>query len=264
MDKIDYKIKPIFRPSEEICKDFAWVHISHLSAADQEKLLFYKDKDNSYFNSLGDEEKLAALAEWQRLFVYNHLDSAYLNTWNIENHVFAFAAYQTEKMVGFITGALNGSNMFTRSLYVLPEYQGCGIGSKLLDNAECAASFVAPNMELFSLDGAVNFYKNRGYKNTMVLGRVMKVKNLPKPVGVIPVFQWSDRLQSRLNVKIDGDLLKQSKYQPIFVYVNEYRKIDGIAMRMKNGKEKIKVNLKQKDLLEKYKFELSNALAESR
>ena len=248
MNKINYEIRPIFQPSGKICKDFARVHISRLSASEQEKL--------------NSNQQLSILTGCQGVSFCNKLESAYLNTWNMEKNVFAFAAYSAEEMVGFIMGALRGKNMFTRSLYVVPQYQRYGIGSNLLDYAERAASCVALNMELYSLDGSVNFYQRHGYKNVLVLERIMKIKKLPNVTGVLPVFQWSDKLQAKLNVKFDIDLLKQ-KYQPIFVYVNEEHKIDAVAVRMQNGKEKIKINTKKKELSDFYNQQLSDALSRS-
>ena len=256
-DFIHFEIKPIFSPSMEICENFANIHISHLSVADQEKLNFYKNAGPDYFKKFDDETKLSALIDWNRLFSYTTLNQAYFNTWDIENHVFAFAAYKGKEMVGFITGALTGINMFTRSLYVIPQYRGYGIGSKLLETAERTASFVATKMELFSLSGSVSFYHERGYKNTVVCGKVMKTKKLSKiSAGTVPVFQWFDSLQSKLNVEIDTNLLKQSEYQPIFVYVNSKQNIDGIATRLPDGKKEIRLNDKQKH----HWFELSYAL----
>lgn len=232
MDNISYGIKPIFMPSANICHEFARIHMSRLSPTEQEKLT-----------------------------ANNNLENAYLKAWNKERNVFAFAAYIDKEMLGFITGSLNGKNMFTRALYVMPQYQGYGIGATLLDSAENAASLIAPNMELFSLASAVNFYQNRGYKNTIVLGRVMKIKKLSNATGVIPIFQWCDKLQSKLNIKIDVNLLKHPGHQPIFVYVNTQQKIDGIAIRSSNGEQKIKLNLKDKNLSQIYAQKLSSALS---
>lgn len=226
MNNINYEIKPIFTSNTNICHDFARIHISCLSSP-----------------------------------AVHNLESAYLNAWNTEQNVFTFAAYSTDEMIGFITGSLTGKNMFTRSLYIMPNYQGYGIGTTLLDSAENAASLVASNMELFSLSDAVCFYQNRGYKNTLVSGRIKKTKKLSNAHGVIPIFQWCDKLQSKLNVKFDTNLL--TKHQPIFVYVNSHQKIDGIAIRTPNGEQKIKVKPKEKNLSQLYTQKLSEVLSKS-
>jgi len=231
--QIDFEIRPIFQPSDEICKMFADIDIACGSS---------------------DEPDLRLLCR--------NLDKEYLKIWNQEKNVFAFAAYKSEEIIGFTTGFLRGKNIFTNALYVIPEYQGYGIGSKLLNTAECASSFVAQNMELFPLGGSFGFYQNRGYKNVLVLGRIKKVKELQKTSGVIPVFQWCPQMQTKLNVKFDTDVLKQ-KYQPIFVYVNGQQQIDGVAIRMQNGKNKVAVNTGKKTLSEYCKQELVNALSRS-
>ena len=239
MDNTSYEIKPIFKSSANICHDFARIHTSCLSS---------------------QKEQIES-TEHQKLIIHN-LENAYLNAWNMESNVFAFVAYNANEPIGFITGSLKGTNMFTRSLYIMPQYQGYGIGTNLLDSAEKAASLLAPtNMELFSLSNATSFYQNHGYKNTLVLGRVMKIKKLSNAMGVTPVFQWCDKLHSKLNVKIDTNLLTEP--QPIFVYVNNQQKIDGVAIGMPNGEQKIIVNTKEKNLAQFYTQKLSEALSKS-
>jgi len=260
---ICYEIKPIFIPSANICHDFARIQISCLLSSEKEKLSFYKQVPRDYFRVLAPEEKLFASAKCRILSAYSNLEKAYLNTWNTETNVFAFAAYTAEEMIGFITGSLTGKNMFTRSLYITPQYRGYGIGTNLLNSAENAASLVTSNMELFSLSGAVSFYQNHGYKNTLVLGRIMKIKKLSNVTGVIPVFQWCNKLQSNLNVNFDIKLLQQTKHQPIFVYVNKQQKIDGVAIRMSDKEQKITINTKGKNLSKIYTQKLSEALNRS-
>lgn len=189
-----------------------------------------------------------------------NLDKRYLEVWGKQKNVFAFAAYKATEIIGFTTGFLDENNMRTSSLYVMPEYQCMGVGSNLLTTAENAAGLIAPNMQLFSLEGAVTFYKDRGYENTLVHGRVLKTKKLPQTVaGVVPVFQWSDRLNAKLNIKVD-DALLQGKYQPIFVYVNGEQKIDGVATRLSNGKDYVKFTRKGGDIAKYRAMELKDAL----
>ena len=263
-EHIDFEIKPIFSPSMEVCKDFVRVQISRFSSEEQKKIEYYKNLKNFDFNSSGDKVSLSGLADMQKWILYANLDKAYFSTWYMENNAFAFAAYIKEEMVGFISGALSGNNMFTRSLYVLPQYQGCGVGSHLLETAERAASFIVSNMELFSLDGADGFYNAHNYKNTLVQGRVMKIKNLPKTeTGVVPVFGWNNVLQARLNIKVNINLF-DCKYQPIFVYVNKDKKIDGLAILYSNGKDFIKFTKKGGDVAKQHKLELLDALSNVR
>lgn len=227
-ETINFEIKPIFNPSMDICEDFAHIHLLCL------------EETESYV-SMNEKS----------------LSNAYFNMWKMERNAFAFAGYCGENIVGFTSGVFRAPDMFTRSLYVNPEYQGFGMGSKLLDASERAASIIASNMTLISLDGSVKFYQKHGYKNINVFGRVTKIKKLPQMTsGVIPVFEWCDKLQSKLSVKINGDLLKQCKHQPIFVCVNQDQKIDGVAARLPDGKDFIKYN-KNIDVLQCRALELS-------
>ena len=208
---IDYEMRPIFCPSREICKEFADIDI--LCGTLIEKNMFYLCKD---------------------------LDKMYFDIWNLQRNVSVFAAYLSGKIIGFTSGFYNGRNMFTNALYVVPEYHGYGIGTSLLNTAENAATLVAKNMELISSDDAVSFYQERGYKNVVVQERIVKIKKLSKTIpGVVPVFDWNDKLSAKINVKFDTDLLNKCKHQPIFVYVNSEQKIDGIATRLSNGKDVI-------------------------
>ena len=118
-------------------------------------------------------------------------------------------------------------------------------------------------VEYATLNGAVGFYKDRNYENVLVHGRVQKIKKLPQTVqGVVPVFGWTDTLSAKLNVRVDTDLLKNSKHQPIFVYVNDKQRIDGVAVRLSNGKEiiKYKAGRLSADMAKYRALELSDAL----
>ena len=99
-------------------------------------------------------------------------------------------------------------------------------------------------MVLQPLDNALHFYQTNGYdyrRPGFYLG-----KKLSKPVaGVIPVFEWCDELNAKLNVNIDNALLKDYKGKPMFVYVGLDNKIDGIALRASNGQEIVKINNSQ-------------------
>ena len=223
-EEINFEIKPIFCPNEEICKNFADIDIL-----------------------------CGTLIERNMFYLCRNLDKQYLDMWKKEKHVFAFAAYYSGQMVGFTTGFARGKNMFTNALYVTPEYHGYGIGTNLLGKSEQAAGLIASNMELISSDNAISFYREHGYENTIVFGRVTKTKELPKiTANVVPVFEWWDKLSLKLNVRMYTDLLKQNKHQPIFVYVNDVQRIDGVAMRLPDGKDFIKCK----------NYKIKNAVAE--
>ena len=234
-ETINFEFRPIFQPSLDMCKKFADIDIQCMPAVEQHSLCVYDNLDQNYFTIL------------QKC-----------------RNSFAFGAYKSDEMIGFTTGFLNGENtMFTNALYVLPEYQGFGIGSKLLNTSERAASLIASNMRLVPLENAVSFYQDRDYKNILVQGRIHKIKKLPKiSAGIVPVFGWSDKLSAKLNVRVDTGLLKQDKHQPIFVYANDAQRIDGVATRLSDGKEFIEYNKRvvSGDMLKYRTLELSDAL----
>ena len=226
-EKINFEIKPVFNLTEEMCKDFAQIDI----------------------NSGGNKQQHI-----------ENLDQSYFDILRISRNSFAFVAYAGEYMVGFTSGFMSGENMWTNALYVDKRYHDYGIGTKLLKTSEQSAGLVAKNMQLIALAGSSNFYQSHGYKNSLVQGRVIKIKNLSQAVsGVLPVFGWSDNLSAKLNVNIDTDLLKQSKYQPIFVYVNDEHRIDGVATRLSNGEEFVKYK-KNANMAKYHAMELSDAL----
>ncbi len=227
-EKINFEIKPVFNLTEEMCKDFAQIDI----------------------NSGGNKQQHI-----------ENLDQSYFDILRLSRNSFAFVAYAGEYMVGFTSGFMSGENMWTNALYVDKRYHDYGIGTKLLSTSEQAASLVAKNIQLIPLTGAVSFYQSRGYKNTLVQGRVVKTKKLPLAMsGVLPVFGWSDNLSAKLNVKVDSDLLKQFRGQPIFVYLNPEQKIDGVATRLLNGKDYIKFTRKSGTVAKYRAMELSDTL----
>ena len=234
-ETINFEIKPIFSPSLEMCKKFADIDIQCLPVDEQCSVRLYDNLDQNYFTLLSKTR-----------------------------NPFAFGAYKSDELIGFTSGFLNGENtMFTNALYVRPECQGFGIGSSLLNTSDCAASLIASNMRLVPLEKAVSFYQERDYKNVLIQGRIHKIKKLPKvSAGIVPVFDWTEKLSAKLNVRMDTDLLKQHKHQPIFVYVNDVQRIDGVATRLSDGKEFIEYNKRvvSADMLKCRTLELSDAL----
>ncbi len=211
---MDFEIIPIFERNEKICEEFAHVGVCCLLASER-----------------------------NNLFIHKSLSKSYLKEYDYERNVFAFAAYRNKEMIGFTSGCASGKDMFTRSLYVLPEYQGFGIGTKLLTTSERAASLVALNMELFSLESSIGFYKQRGYKKEIVCDRIVETKKLSNVTkGIVPVFEWDEELQLKLNVDVDYNLLENYKCKPMFVYVGKELKIDGVAMLSPDGEQQIYVN----------------------
>ena len=73
----------------------------------------------------------------------------------------AYVAVVDGRIVG--TGSLNGKTV--RALFVHPDYQGCGIGTKLMDAVENAANVQSVNtLSVQSSITAQPFYAKRSFK----------------------------------------------------------------------------------------------------
>ncbi|MBQ2017639.1 MAG: GNAT family N-acetyltransferase, partial [Alphaproteobacteria bacterium] len=93
---------------------------------------------HNYNIKLTDQEISEAMAEFQQ-------------SWKRLSFNFAFGAYDDGKMVGCISGDVQNKTAFIRHLYVLPEYQGQRIGSRLLNEAEIATSVSARQTDIVAL-----------------------------------------------------------------------------------------------------------------
>lgn len=156
-------------------------------------------------------------------------------------HNFAFGAYKNGRMIGFTHGHLCQENeMYLDRLYVLPKYHRCGIGTQLLKAAEQSATIFATKMSLSALKEAVDFYKlKNGYEEFVDMEKELS----PTTNSIVPVFQWVKKdLKIKMDIPVDTMTLKQSKYQPIFVHINENREIDAVTTRTKDGTKKIWAN----------------------
>jgi len=229
----DLEIVPIFNQDIEICRDFA--RIETLCAV------------YSNHNECSGVSK--------------DLYQTYFNKWNEEKNVFAFGVYHKKQMIGFSLGYVDDINenyMYLDSLYVEPMYQYFGIGTKLLQLSERVASIITQNIELFPLTNATDFYcEKHGY--SYYKDSVCLVKRLPQTTtGVVPVFEWCDTLNTKLKVNISKKVLKENK--PLFVYIGKDQNIDGVALRLPNGENKIKLNNNQRKFSKYRRLELADAL----
>lgn len=231
MHDIDYKIKPIFNPDDQIYEDLVRV-----------ELLCEENRGNNHND------------------VYKESIKRYYAKAENQKYRCIFAAFYNAEIIGFTYSYFSSENMYLDALYVNPKYHGFGIGTNLLKTTENAVSIIKPtNMELFPLNSAITFYQHCKYKHSG--GGTYMTKKLSKTVnGVIPVFEWCDELHAKLNFKTDETLLITYKYQPKFVYVGKDNKIDGVAILLPNGERLISLNEKQKSLLKQRRLELLNAL----
>jgi ribosomal protein S18 acetylase RimI-like enzyme len=84
----------------------------------------------------------------------------------------AFVVRDSSKVVGFVTPAITNGRRRIGALYVLPEFQGKGIGSKLLEKAiEWHGRSEDIFLQVASYNqNAIDFYKSHGFEGT---GRVV-------------------------------------------------------------------------------------------
>lgn len=231
------QIKPIFNQTEPIWQEFTRIELLC---------------DSVKYGLNCDEQ------DYQRIMSSHEIE------WKLEKKNFAFAAYDESKMVGFTNGfLLKKGDMYLRNLYVEPEYNGMGIGSKLLKLAENEAILHKPAISGVALDQAVSFYLQKGYVNydiRYVLKELSKI-----PVGVVPLFgAYVTSMRLKNKVSYDKTVLKKCKNQPAFIYVNPVKEIDAIAVLTPENEKIIWVNDKKPEYFNLYKRELSRALDKSR
>ena len=209
---LNFEIVPIFNQTGPVWNEFARIE----SACD--KVLGYSvNKDDT-----------------------NRMIKNYMRDWYENKYNFAFGAYYNQTMIGFTKGFMGDEfhEVYLSNLYVLPKYQKKGVGTKLLKTAERASSIVADRISLIPLIGACGFYEiKNGYENRYG----DQIKDLsPFVSGIMPVFQWIKRdFNVAFNIKADGKLLRHNKHQPIFMYLNDYGAVDGVALQTKTGENKI-------------------------
>lgn len=172
-------------------------------------------------------------------------------------HNFAFAAYRGKKMVGFTQGYVDTPyETYLEHLYVSPRYHKYGIGTQLLKTAEQMSSLIAIKIKLTALNEAVGFYEKNGYNHV----GYMEKELTPVVNSVVPVFQWVKKdFNVKFNLPVDTMFLKQNKYQPVFVYVNEYARIDGVGVKTVDNEKKVWTN--NNDIV---RMELLNALGKTK
>ena len=213
--EIEFEIIPIFDQfSSECWHDFARIEMQC-------------DKDKYGYNvDDGDHERIFG---------------DHVKNWNARKHNLAFGAYCDGKMIGFASGYLQDtSNFYLRNLYVKPELNGFGIGSKLLFQTEIAARVFAKSLSLVSLAGAESFYLQKGYKP--ICDQHMVKELHCHGSGVVPVFHWvKSNIHMDLHASVDSRILRANPNQPIYAYVTNgwTPEINAVGVRTKDGENKI-------------------------
>jgi GNAT superfamily N-acetyltransferase len=85
----------------------------------------------------------------------------------VDGLVVLLAVDDDDRPVGFVELDLEGSEV--RSLFVVPEVAGAGLGARLLEAAEeRARSEGLGELSLFASSNAIGFYESRGYARVFV------------------------------------------------------------------------------------------------
>ena len=87
---------------------------------------------------------------------------------SLENDLFALTAYDGDKLVGMGRVVGDGAIYFyIQDIIVIPEYQGRGVGSIIMESIEAYLDSVAYNnsfIGLMAAEGVAEFYHRFGYK----------------------------------------------------------------------------------------------------
>lgn len=211
---MDYEIVPIFNQKKEnIWSDFIRIAIVC------NKQLGYNAK-----NGYNEKKILQNMSQ----------------NWDMKQYNFAFAAYHQNHMIGFAKGWLNKKcEMLFDNLYVLPEYQGMGIGSQLAKAVENAAVMVSDHIVLVAFIESMFFWIKKGYINTGLI-TMSKFLSLPRNT-VVPVFQWN-KDNFRFKMFVEDTVFAKNKNQPMFACFDDKGNIGGVAIQTKDGNKAIYIN----------------------
>lgn len=203
-------LKPIFNQSE------SWIDFINVGAASR----------LGTYNMVTTDDK----------YVYR-MDE-YKKNWKRRSFNFAFGAYDSSKMVGFVQGYCLDRVGHIAELYMLPDYQGLKIGSRLLTMAENVAVYGANRMELTALgtQRALSYYPKRGY-TIFVMPNGFEKKLVTRPhCQTVPVFRVTRPIAGACAkiASVYGDTFdaKQinSSHAPMFIYSNINGDITGFGV----------------------------------
>lgn len=219
----DIKIFPIFnQAAPQIWDDFISIRAAAL--------------EHNYKFSLSPDEDLWVKRDLKRY-------------WSLSGAKFAFAAYDINEMIGFARGGCFDGDVCVYSLYVRPEYQGRGVGRRLLTQVERIIG--AKNIELISLAHAVQFYCKMGYSQIPV-GATLS-NNMLKQVAkqpactVVPMFYALPNVRNRCReiasayqATFDYKLINQ-EHATALVYFNEKSEITAYGIQEQGALPEIHV-----------------------
>lgn len=144
---------------------------------------------------------------------------------------FAFGAYDADKMVGFIRGNIERASMYIAGVYILPEYRGMRLGSRLLNAAERSASLATGYSELHAITGVETFYaqKRTGYSCSYSNVYTKPIHKMGRS-GTVPVFRLNSGLSRAVKQMLAPYDIQLGKHMPVFVYMDADFKPIGVAV----------------------------------
>lgn len=162
----------------------------------------------------------------------------YKNNWKRRSFNFAFGAYDKSQMVGFIHGYCADRVGYIEELYILPEYQGQRIGSRLLTMGETAITYGAGKIELTALATrrAMSYYPKRGYTIRLAPNGFEKKLAKRPCCQTVPVFKVTRPIAKACAqiASVHGDTFDaaqiNSSHAPMFIYVNVQSEITGFGL----------------------------------
>jgi len=167
------------------------------------------------------------------------------SSWQCHSFHFAFGAYDGPNMIGYSNGDCIKRVSTVRGLYVLPQYQGQGIGDKMLRSVELASAFGADRMDLVSLHSAktLAFYRNRNWTPIYAgSNEFVKRIQIPQFCRSVPMFRCTpsmDKVCSQIagarGEKFDAADINV-RHLPAYVYVDTQFKINGYAIGDETGR----------------------------
>lgn len=170
--------------------------------------------------------------------------TAFRDSWRRLSFNFAFGAYDGDKMIGCIAGDVQQRTGYIRHLYVLPEYQGLHIGTRLLNAAQTAVAVTANQTDLVALPGAETFYRAHGYKSPYDSNTYIRPVTAPH-CETVPMFHCAPSIMRACGTMYDDEnnmlssAVISAKHMPVFAYYNAESRITGFGIIDPDGKQRV-------------------------